>query len=79
MQSQILGELNVIATNYVNANRKKGTKKLKYQEQLQPDYVKDAKKAVLRNNRKKAEEKNKELAEFFSQKNSNILEDKNGT
>lgn len=78
MQSQILRELNVIATNFVNANRKKGARRLKFQDQLQPDYVVKAKKALLQKHKEQAEEQSKELAEFFSQKNSNILEDKNG-
>ena len=70
MQSQILRELNVIATNYVNANRKKGTKKLKYQDQLEPKYVTEAKKEMERKKNGISEAKRKELEAFFSKKNN---------
>ena len=70
MQSQILRELNVIATNYVNANRKKGTKRLKFQDQLEPKYVTEAKKAAKIKHIDKTKEQREQLAEFFSKKNS---------
>ena len=72
MQSQILRELNVIATNYVNANRKKGTKKLKYQNQLEPKYVTEAKKELSRKNKEISEDQRKELEEFFAKKNDQV-------
>ena len=72
MQSQILRELNVIATNYVNANRKKGTKKLKYQNQLEPKYVTEAKKELSRKNKGISEDQRKELEEFFTKKNDQV-------
>ena len=71
MQSQILRELNVISTNYVNAHRKKGVKKVKFQKQLEPMYVTNAKKEMRKENGVSEEQKIK-LEEFFSKKNNKV-------
>ena len=71
MQSQILRELNVISTNYANAHRKKGAKRLKFQKQLEPKYVTEAKKE-LRKDSGVSEEQKIELEEFFSKKNNKV-------
>ena len=80
MQSQILRELNIIATNYVNAHLKKGAKKLKIQDQLEPKYVTEAKKAAKKKKIEDGKETQKELAEFFRNKNkeTKVLEVLNG-
>ena len=43
VQSQILHILDILAVQYANAHRKKGSVALKIPEQIQPDYVKQAK------------------------------------
>lgn len=81
MQSQILRELDVIAVNFVNANKKKGAKRAKVQEQMQPKYVKDAKRALKQKDATAKLAQKDELAEFFEHKNNNAkrLEAKHGT
>lgn len=80
MQSQILRELDVICTTFINANRKKGSKKVKPQDQLQPKYVEEAKKNLRRKDAEAKTEQRNELAEFFEQKNNGTkrLESNNG-
>lgn len=72
MQSQILRAVDNMTTVYINSNRKKGSKKLKPPEQVQPDYVKEAKKKLGEERKIKAREKQKELAEFFKKRNQLI-------
>ena len=82
MQSQILRAVDIMTTTYINSNRKKGAKKLKPPEQVQPDYVKEAKKKLGEDRKIKAREKQEELAEFFRKRNQiddKIKERKNGT
>jgi len=82
MQSQILRAVDTMTTTYINSNRKKGSKKLKPPELVQPDYVKKAKKKLGEEQKIKAREKQEELAEFFRKRNQiddKIKERKNGT
>lgn len=81
MQSQILRAVDTMTTIYINSNRKKGTKKLKPPEQVEPEYVKEAKKKMKEENKIKAREKQEELAEFFEKRKqmyAEIKEKKNG-
>jgi S-adenosylmethionine synthetase len=76
MQSQILRAVDNMTTVYINSNRKKGSKKLKPPELVQPDYVKKAKKKLGEDQKNKAREKQEELAEFFEKRNR-IMKEKN--
>ena len=79
VQSQILRELNIIATNYVNANRKKGTKKIDFQPLFEPAYVTEAKKQAKVKKQEDKQEQRLELEKFFSEHNNNVnkMEKKN--
>ena len=72
VQSRILLQLDTISCQLSNMFRKKGTKPRKPSEQFQPNYVKDAK--VEANGKKKIanEDAQKDLAEIFEKRNSNV-------
>lgn len=55
VQSQILRELDEISCQLSNMCKKKGAKKAKPQEQLQPDYVKKAKAKIKEDEKSKNE------------------------
>ena len=48
------------------------SKKLKYQNQLEPKYVTEAKKELSRKNKGISEDQRKELEEFFTKKNDQV-------
>ena len=72
VQSQILHAIDTFAAMFANANRKKGAKPIKAQEQPQPDYVKKAKKEVKEGKKEDNKSTQEELAEFFSKKNNQV-------
>lgn len=74
IQSQILHSLDILVVNYANAHRKKGSVALKTPEQVQPDYVKKAKKVAKRNKKDSNKDIQKDLAEIFAKRNSNVKE-----
>lgn len=62
----------MFATMYANANRKKGTKKIKVPELAQPDYVKKAKLEAKKQKREISMEEKEDLARFFERKNNKV-------
>lgn len=74
VQSQILHSIDTIATLYVNANRKKGTKPAKAPELVQPDYVADAKKQVKKRKVENNKEYLAEIEEIFKERNNKVKE-----
>ena len=77
-QSRILMMLDVISCQLSNMFKKKGVKPRKPQEQFQPDYVRDAKKDAKKQKKEISLEEQKDLAEIFEKRNSNVksLEEK---
>ena len=70
--------LDVISCQLSNMFKKKGVKPRKPQEQFQPDYVRDAKKDAKKQKKEISLEEQKDLAEIFEKRNSNVksLEEK---
>lgn len=77
-QSRILMMLDVISCQLSNMFKKKGVKPRKPSEQFQPDYVRDAKKEVKKQKKSFDQDAQKDLAEIFGKRNSNVksLEEK---
>ena len=77
-QSRILMMLDLISCQLSNMFKKKGVKPRKPQEQFQPDYVRDAKKDAKKQKKEISLEEQKDLAEIFEKRNSNVksLEEK---
>lgn len=67
----ILHVLDVLAVNYSNAHRKKGTAPLKVPPLPQPKYVEEAKKAAKQKNMPTQEEKDNIIA-YFEKRNANV-------
>lgn len=83
IQSQILAKLDAVYCAFLNANRKKGKKPIKPQEQMMPEYVKKAKVDYLKRKQEAAilnEEEMAKMDAYWKRKNPNIkfLEVKNG-
>ena len=74
MQSQILHSIDSLAVLYANANRKKGSTKLKPPKQMQPDYVEKAKKEAKKQKREEARQEQANLAEIFEKRNNQTKE-----
>ena len=72
IQTQILHILDVLAVQYANAHRKKGSKALKIPELIQPDYVKKAKQEQKENKKDDNKIIQKDLAEMFAKRNNKV-------
>lgn len=76
MQSQILHSIDMLAVLYANANRKKGTNRIKPPKLMQPDYVEEAKKEAKNQMREEAKLEQADLAEIFAKKNNEVTKEK---
>ena len=76
MQSQILMALDRLRVDFFNANRGKKQKRAKPMDQMQPDYVKEGKKEIARQQLKaKQADMNKKkqlLHDFYQQRNPDV-------
>lgn len=74
MQAQILLAIDSLTTLYVNANKKKGAKKLEAPELVQPEYVKNAKEMMAQEKKKTSAYIQQDLEALFSAHNNKIKE-----
>lgn len=72
IQSQILHTLDIIAVQYANSHRKKGSVAIKIPQQIQPEYVKKAKKDATSNKKDDNRKIQKDLSEIFERRNNRI-------
>ena len=69
VQSQILRAIEAFTAVYVNSNRKKGTKKAKVPDLMEPDYVKQAKKNFEKRKKENLADEKEHLRRIFEEKN----------